>query len=158
MKEEICCFTGHRVLPQEKLSEIRKATREQAEKLILQGVKYFRVGGAVGFDTLAAETLFELRERFPDIRVSLYYPFDGFTASWSTEQIETYNRLLPCCDEVICVCKKSKRPAYAYLKRDRALVNGAGYVIAYCTRRSGGTAYTVRYAEKMGGKALHLGD
>ena len=150
MKEKICSFTGHRVLPEKKLPEIRQETQKLAEQLMIQGVQCFRVGGAVGYDTLAAEVLFELRERYPKIRVELFYPFDGFTASWQEEQLKTYERLLPHYDKVVCVCKASVRPAYAYLKRDRVMVDGADYLIAYCVKKSGGTAYTVRYAEKCG--------
>lgn len=150
MREQICCLTGHRRLPQDQLEEITETLKQAVEKLISEGVRCFRVGGAVGFDTLAAQVLFALRERYPEIRVLLYYPFDGFTDGWSAEQVEVYRQLLPLYDDVICVCRLPKHPAYAYLKRDRWMVDGAGYVIAYCTKRTGGTAYTMRYAEKCG--------
>ena len=157
MKEKVCCFTGHRVLPQEKREEIREATRKQTEKLILRGVQCFRVGGAVGYDTLAAQVLFELREKYPEIQVELYYPYEGFSYSWSEEEIEEYERLWPCYDRRICVCETKVRPAYAYLKRDRAMVDGAGYVIAYCTKKREGTVYTVRYAERCGCEVWKVG-
>lgn len=156
MKEQICCLTGHRLLPQDRLEEITEALKQTVEKLIVGGVRCFRVGGAVGFDTLAAQVLFELRERYPEIQVVLYYPFDGFTDGWSAEQVEVYQCLLPRYDDVICVCRRSKRPAYAYLKRDRCMVEGAEYVIAYCMKKTGGTAYTVRYAEKCGCEVWEL--
>jgi uncharacterized phage-like protein YoqJ len=81
MKGKVCCFTGHRVLPQERREEIRETTRKQTEILILLGVQCFRVGGAVGYDTLAAQVLFELREKYPEIQVELYYPYEGFNSS-----------------------------------------------------------------------------
>lgn len=157
MREKVCCFTGHRVVPQEKREEIREATRKQTEKLILRGVKCFRVGGAVGYDTLAAQVLFELREKSPEIQVELYYPYEGFNSSWNEAEIEEYKRLWPCYDRRICVCETKVRPAYAYLKRDRAMVDGAEYVIAYCTKKRGGTVYTVRYAERYGCEVWKVG-
>ena len=157
MKEQICCLTGHRLLPQDRLEEITEALKQTVEKLIVEGVMCFRVGGAVGFDTLAAQVLFALRERHPEIQVVLYYPFEGFTDGWSAEQIEVYQSLMPRYDDVICVCRRPKRPAYAYLKRDRWMVEGAGHVIAYCTKKTGGTAYTVRYAEKCGCEVCLIG-
>lgn len=123
MREHTCCLTGHRRLPQDQLEEITEALKQAVEKLIAEGVRCFRVGGAAGFDTLAAQVLFALRERHPEIRVVLYYPFDGFTDGWSTEQIEVYQRLLPLYDDVICVCRRPKRLAYAYLKQDRLMVD-----------------------------------
>ena len=38
----------------------------------------------------------------------------------------------------------------AFLARDRHLVDGSAYCIGCCTRAAGGTAYTLRYAEKKG--------
>ena len=34
---------------------------------IEQGYRYFGAGGALGFDTLAAQTVLELRSEYPDI-------------------------------------------------------------------------------------------
>lgn len=145
-----CCFTGHRILPEEELSRIAAKTALAVRNLILQqGVSRFYVGGAVGYDLLAAKELFELREaEFPDIRVILAYPFDGFIRSWSAAQKEEYQQLIPLYDEVVRVCDRSSR--YAYLIRDRYLVDCSAYCIGYCTRDTGGTAYTLRYAAQQG--------
>ena len=57
-------------------------------------------------------------------------------------------RLLPQYDKTVCVAQRASREAY--LERDRHLVDGSDYCIAYCNRNSGGTAYTVRYAHQQG--------
>ena len=107
------------------------------------------LGGAIGYDTLAAKILFRLRETdFPQIKVILVYPFEGFTSRWSDEQRAEYARLLPQYDKAVCVAQRASREAY--LERDRHLVDGSAYCIAYCTRNSGGTAYTLRYAMDKG--------
>ena len=82
------------------------------------------------------------------IRVILAYPFDGYTAPWSEGQKATYARLLPLYDERICVAAAASRGAY--LQRDRYMVDASSMCIAYCTRQTGGTAYTIRYAAKTG--------
>ena len=93
----------------------------------------------------AKNVLFQLREQeFPDIKVILVYPFNGFTSSWPQEQRTEYQRLLPKYDKVVCACDQPGREAY--LKRNRCLVDSSAHCIAYCTRDYGGTAYTVRYA------------
>ena len=143
-----CCFTGHRNIKANIVPVIMKRTEEAIRTLIGNGVIYYNVGGAVGYDTLAAELLFRLKEtEFPQIQIILMYPFDGFTATWDDEDRERYARLLPKYDSRICVAQKATREAY--LLRDRCLVDSASYCISYCTRRSGGTAYTVRYAQKQ---------
>lgn len=153
---QTCCFTGHRNLPVRRVPVIQEALRRRVLLLLTEGVLYYKVGGAVGFDTLAAEVLLSLRPEHPEMHVALYYPFDGFTAQWEPEQMERYRRLLPCYDEVVCVSPPPKRAADAYLLRDRRLVDGSATVVAYCTRRSGGTAYTLRYAQRAGCRIFNL--
>ncbi|MDD6160757.1 MAG: SLOG family protein [Oscillospiraceae bacterium] len=150
LRKKTCCFTGHRDIPIGRAQEIAERTANEIRKLIVNhGVCFFGVGGAIGYDMLAAKVLFRLREtEFPDIKVILVYPFDGFTDRWSPTQIADHQRLLPKYDKVVCVCDRPSREAY--LKRNRHLVDGSAYCIAYCTRDYGGTAYTVRYARHQG--------
>jgi uncharacterized phage-like protein YoqJ len=145
-----CCFTGHRTIPKDERDIIESRTEMKIRDLILkQDIQRFRVGGAIGYDTLAAQILFRLRETdFPQIKVILVYPFEGFTSRWTDKQKDTYTQLLPRYDERVCVASEASREAY--LARDRHLVDGACVCIAYCTRTFGGTAYTVRYAEEKG--------
>lgn len=104
MKEHTCCFTGHRTIPTDKMQEIVARTEARVRELIRGGYRCFITGGAVGYDTLAAELLFHLRDvEHMGIRVILAYPFDGYTAPWNEEQKATYARLLPLYDERICV-------------------------------------------------------
>ena len=158
MKERTCCFTGHRTIPADKIDSITAKTEIKIRELVLkQGIRYFGVGGAIGYDTLAAQILFRLRETdFPQIKVILVYPFDGFTNLWADEQKATYAWLLPKYDKVVCVAPKGSREAY--LARDRHLVDNSSFCICYCTRKSGGTAYTVRYALSKGCAVYNVAD
>ena len=158
MKEQTCCFTGHRNVPVDKQKEIIVArTEAKVRELIRGGYRCFIVGGAIGYDTLAAELLFHLRdvERM-GIRVILAYPFDGYTAPWSEGQKATYARLLPLYDERICVAVAASRGAY--LQRDRYMVDASSMCIAYCTRQTGGTAYTIRYAGKKSVPVINIAE
>ena len=149
MKQETCCFTGHRDLSANLIPEIRRQTTKEIQTLITERhVRYFGVGGAIGYDTLAAEVLFELKRTYPEIKVILVYPFEGFISRWSTDQRLAYAKLFPSFDKRVCVAKSASREAY--LMRNRHLVDGSAYCIAYCTRSVGGTAYTLRYAKEQG--------
>lgn len=88
LRKKTCCFTGHRELPRGNIPEIAERTADEIRRLIAnKGVRFFGVGGAIGYDMLAAEMLFRLREKeFPSIKVILVYPFDGFTKRWTPEQ------------------------------------------------------------------------
>ena len=86
MKEQTCCLTGHRELPRDTDELVRRLTDAICGR-IEAGVRYFGVGGAVGFDTLAAEVLLNLRDTlYPQIRVIAVEPFDGFTSRWTDAQ------------------------------------------------------------------------
>ena len=157
MKEQTCCFTGHRAIPTDKMQEIIGKTEAKVRELISDGYQCFVVGGAIGYDTLAAELLFRLRDgENLDIRVILAYPFDGYMDRWKEEQKATYERLLPLYDERICVAEAASRGAY--LQRDRYMVDASSMCIAYCTRQTGGTAYTIRYATKKGVPVINVAE
>lgn len=157
MKEQTCCFTGHRTIPAGQLEEITARTEAKVRELISEGHRCFVVGGAIGYDTLAAELLFHLRDvEHMGIRVILAYPFDGYTSGWNEEQKATYARLLPLYDERICVASTASRGAY--LQRDRYMVDASSMCIAYCTRQTGGTAYTIRYATKKGVPVINVAE
>ena len=157
MRERTCCFTGHRDIPVDQLQMVMANTETKVRELISQGYRYFGVGGAVGYDTIVAEMLFRLREwEYPGIKIILVYPFDGFTGRWSDSQKTTYERLLPLYNKRVCVCKSPSREAY--LERDRHLVDCSSVCVAYCTRQTGGTAYTIRYAAARGVPVFNVGD
>lgn len=149
MKQKTCCFTGHRNLPANLLPEIRRQTVKAIQALITEKhVCYFGVGGAIGYDTLVAEVLFDLKRMYPQIKVILVYPFEGFTSRWSAEQKAIFAKLFPLYDKRVCITKEDSKEAY--LMRNRHLVNSSAYCISYCTRSTGGTAYTLKYAKEQG--------
>lgn len=51
-------------------------------------------------------------------------------------------------DKIVYAAKEPSRGVY--LLRDRHLVDCSAYCISYCTRNTGGTAYTVKYALEHG--------
>ena len=57
MKEQTCCFTGHRKIPPMQSVEIAERLKTELIKLIDQGYLFFGAGGALGFDTIAAKAV-----------------------------------------------------------------------------------------------------
>lgn len=157
MREKTCCFTGHRRVPIAGMPAILSRTEALIRQMVQKGVTDFYTGGALGYDTLAAKLLFDLRDmEFPHIRVILVYPFDGYTNRWTDTQIQEHEKMLPRYDKIVNLSQEASRNAY--LQRDRYLVDCSGYCICYCTRKFGGTAYTVRYALQQGLKVTNTTD
>lgn len=136
-------------MPPKEIPLIYERTKSIVLELARNGVKYFGVGGAIGFDTLAAQLLMQLRDNeAQNIKIILVCPFPEFTSKWTVEQQKMFGLMYSKYDKVVYVDQVGSREAY--LKRDRHLVDCSRYCIAYCTRDYGGTAYTVRYAQKHG--------
>ena len=156
MKNQTCCFTGHRDIPAADHDALGRRLEEEILALIREGVRFFGAGGALGFDTLAALCVLKLRESFPDIRLILVLPCKNQTRGWRDADIETYNLIRDRADKVVYVSEGYYSGCMQ--KRNRYLVDAAGVCVCYLTGNSGGTAYTVNYARKNGVRVVNLAE
>lgn len=62
-KYKTCCFTGHRKIPTNEFYTIYEQTKNQIETLVQNGYDNFIAGGALGFDTLAATAVINVKKR-----------------------------------------------------------------------------------------------
>ena len=148
MRERTCCFTGHRRIPQSEMDKVKRELRRAIVSAIKDGYLYFGAGGALGFDTLAEQTVLELRKEYPNIRLILVLPCLSQTRNWREADITEYERLKKNADKVVYTSKDYTRDCM--LKRNRHLVDNSSLCICYLQEQSGGTAYTVKYAEAHG--------
>lgn len=154
MKEQTCCFTGHRTIADLEKAELEKRLTSELEGLIEGGMRYFACGGAIGFDTLAAETVIRLRERYRDIRLILVLPCIDQPKLWSEGQREKYFEILSRADKVTYTSESYS--AGCMHKRNRCLADNSSVCVAYKRREAGGTAYTVKYALEKGLRVILL--
>lgn len=89
MKSKMRCFTGHREIT-ENIEKLVKVVENELVKLIEKGYCYFGAGGARGFDTIAAQTVLDLKEQYPYIKLILALPCISQANSWSYEDREIY--------------------------------------------------------------------
>ena len=94
LREKTCCFTGHRVIPARSLPALAKELEQTLRCLIGAGVRYFGAGGALGFDTLAAETVLRLKGEYPGIRLILVLPCRDQTRGWREADVRRYRDIL----------------------------------------------------------------
>lgn len=156
MKEQTCCFTGHRTIPRTEKAQISAALRQTIIDLIEKGVTRFITGGALGFDTLAAQTVLELKKEYPQIQLSLFLPCADQANRWSKKAALLYEEIKSQADDVVCI-----RPQYekgCMLLRNRCMADQSGYCVAYLTKNSGGTKYTVDYCRKNGVRVLYVNE
>ena len=147
----VCCFTGHRdyeqtVTPTEKLF-----FEKLIDNLVGYGYTTFIAGGALGFDTAAAEYVLKKRASGLPLRLILILPCADQSARWGFSARRRYQRVKAAADEVICLHDTSVDGCMQ--ERNRLMVEKSTACVAYCTRDHGGSSYTLRYAAE---RKLHV--
>ena len=154
MKNTSCCFTGHRDIVPQKLPLIKEKLINLISDAIERGYTDFYNGAAIGFDLLAAEAVLELKEKYPDIRLHIIVPCATQSSRWTADNRQKYERVTACADEV-----KILSPFYfngCMQVRNRYMVDASSLCIAYIERNTGGSADTVKYAEKEGLEIINI--
>ncbi|MBQ3538084.1 MAG: DUF1273 family protein, partial [Clostridia bacterium] len=85
MKNNTCCFTGHREIPAGEENVIKERLTEVLISLIEEGITDFLAGGAIGFDMLAEEAVLSLKEKYPRIRLHIIVPCRNQPLKWSQD-------------------------------------------------------------------------
>ena len=146
-KSQTCCFTGHRDIAPYTPDTIFEQTKA-VTLLVYKGFKYFSTGGALGFDTIAAQAVLSVKETHPEVKLILVLPCENQTKYWKQQDIDVYNDIKLRADKV-----KVLAPHYyngCMQKRNRHLVDCSSACICFLTKHEGGTAYTVDYAKQNG--------
>ncbi len=155
-KSETVCFTGHRDIGDCDYAALRELVLKTILIYIKRDYKNFICGGAVGFDSLAAECVCELKREYSDIKLILTLPCRDQTAKWNNLQdLAFYKRMMGQADEVVYTSSFYSKGCMH--KRNRYMVDNSNVCIAYKTSEKGGTAYTCKYAEKSGLEVVNLG-
>lgn len=77
-------------MPPCECQSIAERLEQTVIELTERGIKNFCAGGAVGFDSLAANTVLKLREEYPHIKLTLILPCLSQTRGWAESDIEVY--------------------------------------------------------------------
>ena len=156
VRDQTCCFTGHRSIPEWQRDSISVALRVTVRNLIRQGYRYFGAGGALGFDTMAAQVVLSLKKEFPHIKLILVLPCEDQAARWTAKDQAVYEEIKHQANKVVYIAKRYTPDCM--FARNRHLVDNSSACICYLTRKSGGTFYTVDYALHCGVRVINLAD
>ena len=156
MEFERCCFTGHRKLAPPLLPALCAQLDATLLALYNVGCRHFYAGGAMGFDTLAAERTLLLRNTYPSLALHLLLPCRGQTGGWPTAELFRYEALLAQCDSYQYISEQYSPSAMA--TRNHALVAHADVCVAFLQQEASGTGQTVRAAKKASLTVINLAD
>ncbi len=156
-KKQICAFTGLRPekLPvltdttSHEYAVLRQRIKNEVYRLITEdNVSTFLCGMARGIDLICGRIVLELKEQHPDITIESVIPYEEQAAAWSESDRDEYFDIAEHCD--IETMLQTQYTRGCLQKRNRYLVDNADIVLAVWNGTSGGTAYTVSYAQKKG--------
>ena len=158
-----CAFTGHRPnkFPWKydetdmRCKRLKDAVKTAIENLIDDGYTDFLSGMAEGVDTWAALIVLDIRNKNASIKLHCILPCREQPDSWSEIAQKTYHSILRQADSVVFVNRDYRKNCM--LERNYFLVEHADIIFAvYNGERRGGTASTVRYAQKKKKKVILL--
>lgn len=139
-----CFFTGHRIVRDEHKSIIIDNLKTTINSLVQSGITHFITGGALGFDTIAANAVINARKDNSEITLTLALPCINQTKGWKQKDIIEYQRILSLADYAIYVSEEYHDGCMQ--KRNRYMADRSSHCIFYMTSPRGGTAYTIKYA------------
>jgi len=144
--EKTVCFSGHRNIPASEYPRMEALLVQAIDAQLTKDFSRFICGGALGFDTLAAQAVLAARAYNPQVKLVLALPYKGQYKSWLPADQTLYLEICARADEVHYIAE-AYTPA-CMLARNRFMVDRSDLLLAYCSKPSGGTAYTVQYAIK----------
>lgn len=168
MKENACCFTGHRPIKllwgydeeREGCILLKRKLAVQIEEMRRKGVVTFYTGMAQGVDVWAAEAVLALKLTYPQegIRLIAVIPYEGQANRWSADYRERYFNILADVDDDVLLHPHYTRGCMH--ERNCYMVDHSTRLIAVFNGEAGGTRNTVEYARKKGLEivTIHLRD
>ncbi len=151
------CFTGHRPqkLPwgkneqDERCLKMKEELRIEIIKAIHRGYIYFISGMAIGFDTICAEMILELKAIYPQIKLICALPSRDQDKKWFPHEKKRYKEILKQADCIHYMYDKWQEGCE--LERNSYMLNNSSMVIAlYNEKLGGGTRFTVNQAKRLG--------
>ncbi len=163
-REKVACFTGHRPnhLPflldesDRDFKKFKRILKKIIEGEIKNGISHFISGMAIGFDTLAAEIVLELKNKY-DITLECAIPCKNQDRLWNLSQKNKYESVLKKADKVTLVSDFNYFNGCMQI-RNRYMIESSSVVIALFNNsyKTGGTKSTVDYGIKKGLKIIIL--
>lgn len=148
-------FSGHRIIPSGKRTEIESKLAVQIKRCYESGIRDFYCGMALGFDMMAAEAVLSLRNELPGIRLIAAVPYKGQADKWRGQEQKRYEKLLSVADKVILLASGYYKGCLLR-RNDYMLANSDGVIAYFDGTPKGGTYYTCRKALQTGMKVFNL--
>ena len=149
MMSDICFFTGHRIIAAKEKAVVKENIKNAIIYLMHEkGVTNFISGGALGFDTMAAQTVLKLKETYKELKLIMYLPCNDQDKRWTPKDRSIYRYILKYADECVLVSNSGYTDG-CMKERNLAMARDSSFCIAYYKGRvNSGTGQSVRFAKE----------
>lgn len=153
------CFIGHRDIDAN-MTVLSLLLCSIFERLIAgHSVTDFYAGGAIWFDTVAADTVLRMREKYPQVKLHLVLPCSNAdqTKNWTAKQVAYFNRILGLANSVEYISDRYYNGCMNACNA-RLVELASECCISYWNPNDfrSGTGQTVRMARKKGIPVINL--
>ncbi len=152
--DRVCSFTGHRIIKKEHTKRLTELLQKSIEYAYLDGYRTFCVGGAVGFDTLAAREVIRFSLSHTDVRLVLILPCINQDKKWNEAQRDAYEYVLKNASEIRYVSDEYTLDCMR--RRNKELASVCELLIAYVGNEKSGSMQTVRMAKEQNKEIINL--
>ncbi|OJU12088.1 MAG: hypothetical protein BGN88_02635 [Clostridiales bacterium 43-6] len=153
-EKKSCCFSGHRFIKDSMKESLKATLKDEIIKLYHLNYRIFYNGGAIGFDSLACDAVFELKSEYPDISLCMILPCKDQHHRWKEKDKAKYIEILKAADDIQYICEHYV-PGCMQARND-VLIGQSDFCICYLKNKMSGTAYTVKRAKEAGIPVLNL--
>lgn len=116
---------------------IKKAIASKLAPLIEEGLEWVITPGQLGVDLWACEVVIELKNHYPQLKLSIITAFINPEEKWKEDKQEYYRRILKGVDYYGAVSKQSYSGAWQFTARDDLLLRKTDGILLFYDEDAG---------------------
>ncbi|MHC5227521.1 SLOG family protein [Enterococcus sp. LJL99] len=139
-----------------KITVIKNVLKNEIISYLENGLEWILVSGNLGVEMWAAEVVGELKNDYPELKLGLIYPFQGFGENWNEKNQLLLKKVESLSDYVNAVSHQPyQSPAQLKMHTNFLLNHTGASLLIYDQEYPGKTAYFLKDCESFSEKNLY---
>ena len=154
-------YSGRRPknLPKEFGYNLNNKYWSELKNIIKNDIKHLKpdniyCGMALGFDSIVAEAIIELKKEGFNVNFIVCIPFEGQSNAWPDKSKKRYEEYLQYADNSIILNKEYTKSCM--FERNKLMIDNADILIAFTDTIDGGTGHAIKLAKSKGIKVYTI--
>ena len=133
-----------------KIIVIKNVLKNEIVSYLENGLEWILVSGNLGIELWTAEIVGELKNDYPELKLGLIYPFQGFGENWNEKNQLSLKKIEGLSDYINSVSHQSyQSPAQLKAHTNFIIKHTGGSLLVYDKEYPGKTAYFLKDCEKF---------